>query len=119
MWYIDTEIISHSTMYPWHKKVIWRGCMFTGAQLRHNDFRIFADPSRIFTYNCDETFKTTPRTLSENMPGHARNNYGKSFLFIPYRRYRFKIDNWQHTNNIHSYLLSNNNIIVFIGNNVF
>ena len=43
----------------------------TGAQLRHNDFRIFADPSRIFTYNCDETFKTTSRTLSENMPGHA------------------------------------------------
>ena len=44
---------------------------FTGAQLRHNDFRIFADPSRIFTYNCAETFKTTSRNLSENMPGHA------------------------------------------------
>ena len=43
----------------------------TGAQLRHNDFRIFADPSRIFTYNCDETFKTTSRTLSENIPEHA------------------------------------------------
>ena len=43
----------------------------TGAQLRHNDFRIFADPSRLFTYNCDETFKTTSWTLSENMPGHA------------------------------------------------
>ena len=43
----------------------------TGAQLRHNDFRIFADPSRIFTYNYDETFKTTSRTLGENMPGHA------------------------------------------------
>ena len=44
-------------------------CPFlTGAQLqllRHNDFRIFADPSRIFTYNCDETFKTTSQTLSE------------------------------------------------------
>ena len=37
----------------------------TGAQLRHNDFRIFADPSRIFTYNCDETFKTTSRNLSK------------------------------------------------------
>ena len=44
---------------------------FTGAQLRHNDFRIFADPSRIFTYNCDETFKTTSRNLSEKMPEHA------------------------------------------------
>ena len=43
----------------------------TGAQLRHNDFRIFADPSRIFTYNCDETFKTTSRNLSKKMPGHA------------------------------------------------
>ena len=43
----------------------------TGAQLRHIGFRIFADPSRIFTYNCDKTFKTTSRTLSENMPGHA------------------------------------------------
>ena len=43
----------------------------TGAQLRHNDFRIFADPSRIFTYNCDETFKTTSRNLSEKMPGHT------------------------------------------------
>ena len=43
----------------------------TGAQLRHNDFRIFADQSRIFTYNCDETFKTTSQTLNENMPGHA------------------------------------------------
>ena len=43
----------------------------TGAQLHHNDFRIFADLSRIFTYNCDETFKTTSRNLSENMPGHA------------------------------------------------
>ena len=27
---------------------------FTGAQLRHNDFWIFADPSRTFTYNCDD-----------------------------------------------------------------
>ena len=45
--------------------------IITGAQLRHNDFRIFADPSRIFTYNCDETFKTTSRYLSEKMPGHA------------------------------------------------
>ena len=89
--------------------------MITGAQLRHNDFRIFADPSQIFTYNCDKTFKTTSWTLSENMPGHAyvRNNYGKSFLFIPYRQYHFKSDNGQHTNNIHSYLLSNYNIIVF------
>ena len=43
----------------------------TGAQLRHNDFRIFTDPSRIFTDNCDKTFKTTSQTLSENMPGHA------------------------------------------------
>ena len=52
--------------------------IFTGAQLRHNDFRIFADLSRIFTYNCDETFKTTSQTLSENMPGHALclNNNG-------------------------------------------
>ena len=94
--------------------------VFTGAQLRHNDFQIFADSSRIFTYNCDETFKTMSRTLSENMPGHAlgRNNYGNSFLFIPYRRYRFKSDNGQHTNSIHSYLLNNYNIIVFIGNKV-
>ena len=93
---------------------------FTGAQLRHNDFRIFADPSRIFTYNCAENFKTTARNLSKNMPGHAlgRNDYGKSFLSIPYRRYRFKSDNGQHTNNNHSYLLSNYNIIVFIGNKV-
>ena len=45
--------------------------ILTGAQLRHNDFRIFADPSRIFTYNCDKTFKTTSLTLSENMQGHA------------------------------------------------
>ena len=45
--------------------------IFTGAQLRHNDFQIFTDPSRIYTYNCDETFKTTSRTSSENMPGHA------------------------------------------------
>ena len=45
--------------------------LFTGAKLRHNDFRIFADPSRIFTYNCAETFKTMSRNLSENMPGHA------------------------------------------------
>ena len=45
--------------------------VITGAQLRHNEFRIFADPSRIFTYNCDETFKTTSRNLSEKMPGHA------------------------------------------------
>ena len=54
------------------------------------------------------------------MPGHAlgRNNYGQSFLFIPYRRYRFESDNGQHTNNVHSYLLSNYNIIVFIGNKV-
>ena len=54
------------------------------------------------------------------MPGHAlgRNDYGKSFLSIPYRRYRFKSDNGQHTNNNHSYLLSNYNIIVFIGNKV-
>ena len=37
--------------------------IYTGAQLRHNDFRIFADPSRIITYNCDETFKTTSQTL--------------------------------------------------------
>ena len=43
----------------------------TGAQLRHNDIRIFADPSRIFTYNCDETFKTTSWNLSEKMPEHA------------------------------------------------
>ena len=43
----------------------------TGAQLRHNDFRIFTDPSRINTYNCDETFKTTLGTSSENMPVHA------------------------------------------------
>ena len=93
---------------------------YTGAQLCHNDFRIFADPSRIFTYNCDETFKTTSRTLSKNMRGHALGlkNYGKSFLFIPYRRYRFKSDNGQHTNTIHSYLLSNYNIIVFIGDKV-
>ena len=39
--------------------------MTTGAQLRHNDFKIFADPSRIFTYNCDETFKITSPNLSE------------------------------------------------------
>ena len=55
------------------------------------------------------------------MPGHAygRNNYGKSFLSIPYRRsYRFKSDIGQHTNNIHSYLLINYIIIVFIGNKV-
>ena len=39
--------------------------VYTGAQLRHNDFRIFADPSRIFTYSCDETFKTTSRIISE------------------------------------------------------
>ena len=32
----------------------------TGAQLRHNDFRIF-----------NETFKTTSQTLSENMQGQA------------------------------------------------
>ena len=43
----------------------------TGAQLRHNDFRIFADQSRIFTYNCDETFKTMSRNLSEKMTGQA------------------------------------------------
>ena len=57
--------ISCSFRYPKLLSVV------TGAQLRHNDFRIFADPSRIFTYNCDETFKTTSRNLSEKMPGHA------------------------------------------------
>ena len=94
--------------------------IYTCAQLRHNDFRIFADPSRIFTCKSDETFKTTSRTLSENMPGHAygRHYYCKPFLFIPYRQYRLKSDNGQHTNNIHSYLLSNYNIIVLIGNMV-
>ena len=45
--------------------------IITGAQLCHNDFGIFADPSLSFTYNCDETFKTTSLTLSVNMPGHA------------------------------------------------
>ena len=46
-----------------HQLAIW----FTGAQLRHNDFWIFADPSRIFTYNCDETFKTTSRANGKNV----------------------------------------------------
>ena len=48
---------AHGIVFPYY--------IYTGAQLRHNDFRIFADPSRIFTYNCDETFKTTSRILSE------------------------------------------------------
>ena len=52
--------------------------IFTGAQLRHNYFRIYSDPSRIFTYNCVETFQTTSLTLSEHMPGlaYGRNKYG-------------------------------------------
>ena len=41
--------------------------VITGAQLRNYDFGF----SLIFTYNCDETFKTTSRILSENMPGHT------------------------------------------------
>ena len=52
----------HQNLFIWN---------ITGAQLRHNDFRIFADASRIFTYNCDETFKTTSWNLSEKMPGDA------------------------------------------------
>ena len=69
----DLEVISYDpSLYSYtmnHPK--FHAGFITGAQLRHNDFRIFADLSRIFTYNCDETFKTTSRNLSEKMPGHA------------------------------------------------
>ena len=54
-------LISSTSLFP----------TFTGTQLRHNDLRIFTDLSRIYIYNCDEKFKTTSRTSSENMPGHA------------------------------------------------
>ena len=31
----------------------------TGAQLRHNDFWIFTDPSPTLSYSCDKTFNIT------------------------------------------------------------
>ena len=62
-------------------------CGFTGAQLRHNDFWIFPDPSRTFKYNCDETFKTTSWTLMEKtcQDTHKVKMIMKNaFVFIPY-----------------------------------
>ena len=70
---IRVSTIKINRILPLHFvwSIVCKEYFTTGAQLRHNDFRIFADPSRIFTYNCDETFKTTSRTLIEYMPGHA------------------------------------------------
>ena len=54
----------------------------TGAQLRHNDFWIFSDPSR--TYNCDETFNTTSRTLMEKkcQDTHKVKIIMETYLFL-------------------------------------
>ena len=49
----------------------------------------------------------------------GRNNHGKAFVFISYRRYHFKNDSGQHANNIPSYLLSNNHIMVFYWQQLF
>ena len=58
--------------------------MSTGAQLRHNDFWIFTDPSQTFTYNCDETFNTTPRTLMEKCQDtHKVKIIMVTYLFYP------------------------------------
>ena len=82
--------------------------MFTGVQLRHNDFWIFTDPSLTFTYNCNETFNKTSHTLLDKMSGHSegQNNQGNAFVFIPYCRYRYKSDNEQLANIFPSYLIS-------------